>query len=281
MRNFKFLEVAEIDAVSDAYKPSEKCCDAALRTFRSNVHLTALSVTTLPAFIFWTASEWISACTRAKTEIVGENASEAAVKRQFINIHNRAQRLMAVAMQTTREQQVERLVGYTTMFEQFAAQAGPYAEVQVEILLKHIVIQSWTAFETLAEDLAMAAVNAYPSIFTRVQRDKLHFSSKDRIREAYRNAFPIDNSSILGLTNDPSIDTLAVIRNLLIHSAGVVDQKFLTEAGKYRTLSKFRGLKVGESLELDGAIVRNLVDDIVKLSLQLVQSVDRWIGAHK
>jgi hypothetical protein len=281
MRDFKFLQAAEIKPVSDAYKPSERCCAAALNTFRSNIHLTALSITTLPAFIFWTAGEWISACTRAKTQIVGDNASDAVINSQFIKIHNRAQELMAVSMRTTREQQVQRLVGFTTMFEQFAAQAGPYAEVQVEILIKHIAIQSWTAFETLTEDLVMEAVGAYPSLFANVPKDKLVFASKDRIRVAYKVAFPIDNTSILKLTDDSAIDALALIRNLLIHSAGIVDQKFLTEAGKYQTMRKYRGLKIGATFPLDGAIVRSLVDGIVDNGIELVKAVDGWIRAHR
>jgi hypothetical protein len=167
------------------------------------------------------------------------------------------------------------------MFERFAASAGPYAEEPIDILLKHIVIQSWTSFEALAEDLIMDAIDAHPSLFASVQKEKLHFSSRDRIRAAYESSFTDDDASILSLINDQSIDALSVVRNLLIHSAGAVDKKFLAEAARYQTLTKFRALNIGESIQLDGINVRILVDGIVKNGCQLVRSIDCWIKAHK
>ena len=113
-------------------------------------------------------------------------------------------------------------------------------------------------------------------------RPKFEFSILGDIRAAYGNAFWTHSNHIDEALSDRAIDALNLVRNLLVHNAGVADQIYLN--GIPGTPAPILG--VNDQLVLDGAIVLSLVNPVVQRSSELIKAVDRWIqdeanGIHR
>ena len=67
-----------------------------------------------------------------------------------------------------------------------------------------------------------------------VQREQLELDSLKGIREAYSRAFdkPFEKDIDESLA-DRDLDTLQAVRNLLVHRAGIADQKYLDRKDKF------------------------------------------------
>src|SRR5207302_1450308 len=123
----------------------------------------------------------------------------------------------------------------------------------------------WTAFETLVGDLWEVAVNIHPhtlaamrgvkgqeaegkqlpaSYLERFQYDvkdkmgtilkehRCDFTSLSGIAEAYRLAFPRDcKIHAEEFWQDRNIKACCLIRNAIVHKAGIVDEEFLRKRG--------------------------------------------------
>lgn len=127
------------------------------------------------------------------------------------------------------------------------------------------IIACWTAFEAMAEDLWEAALNAKPVILARLagrktsapkqsddpkrirldwlykykfnlselmgtiflEEKRYTFDGLDGIREAYLDAFSIDQGEIEKIVTDKALDAISLIRNNLVHNAGIIDSKYL------------------------------------------------------
>ena len=141
----------------------------------------------------------------------------------------------------------------------------------VRAVLESQITLSWTAFETLAEDLWNAALACHPGSATQ----KPYFRRLESIRETYKCLSPTSNE-INAVLASPDLRKLNLVRNVLIHKAGIVDQQFLDGAAEIAWNS---GDTLGQLIRIDGARVKELVNPMVRSGEELIRSVDRWITA--
>jgi hypothetical protein len=141
----------------------------------------------------------------------------------------------------------------------------------VRAVLESQITLSWTAFETLAEDLWNAALACHPGSATQ----KPYFRRLESIRETYKGLSPTSNEINAVLAN-PDLRKLNLVRNVLIHKAGIVDQQFLDGAADIAWNS---GDTLSQLIRIDGARVKELVNPVVRSGEELIRSVDRWITA--
>src|SRR5262249_50760710 len=144
-------------------------------------------------------------------------------------------------------------------------------------LLKSIIIQAWTAIEVLCEDLWNKSLKAGSSCLTRptekeIDKHRLGFRSRTRIRETYKFVFKLDNTEIMEVLDEPDLDAVAVLRNVLIHKSGIIDATFIKDSKNIQQLQEFRKLNL--NIKLNAEIVRNLIDPIVPLGYYLLLHVD-------
>jgi hypothetical protein len=143
----------------------------------------------------------------------------------------------------------------------------------VRAILESQITLSWSAFEALAEDLWNAALACHPGSATQ----KPHFRRLQSIRESYKSLSPTSNEINAVLAN-PDLRKLNLVRNVLIHKAGIVDQQFLDGAGEIGWNS---GNNLGQLIRIDGARVKELVSPLVQSSERLIRSVDKWITGKR
>lgn len=106
---------------------------------------------------------------------------------------------------------------------------------------------------------------------------RVNFVKLEGIREAYARAFFKDSDTIDRALNNPALDALSLVRNVLIHRAGVVDSEYVARSQKFVLAPN---AKLGEILNLDGIIVSDLIRGSIMASSDLVIAVDKWIGQH-
>jgi hypothetical protein len=170
-------------------------------------------------------------------------------------------------------------------------------------LLSSSLVASWTAFETLAGDLWEAAVNARPSLATKLNKpikpnilqkynyniartmgavmteiDAVTFTKLENIRSAYESVFADNHGdSIIAALNDNSLDALSQARNLIVHKAGRCDAEYKKRAAG---LSQLPPLEIGHPLPLDGLLVKSLLDPAFACCQRLIGSVGNWLTNH-
>jgi hypothetical protein len=104
-------------------------------------------------------------------------------------------------------------------------------------------------------------------------RTRYEFSTLESARQAYSSAFWCECAQIRDSLADISIDSLSLVRNLLVHKAGVADQKYVDKMPA--TFAPVLNLK--QPLKLDGTMVCDLVNPVVNQAVNLIKSVDEWI----
>jgi hypothetical protein len=109
--------------------------------------------------------------------------------------------------------------------------------------------------------------------------NRVSFATLQDIRDAYQRSFTEDGASVNGTLSDPCLDALAVVRNLLVHKAGVCDVEYerRTRTGKLPHVPK---LHVDQLLDLDGALVKELLSPAIAFGVRLCQAVDSWLYTH-
>ncbi len=238
----------------------------------------------------------------------------------------------------------------TEVFQHLLARANMQTSKEIEdgiqTMFQGMVVGTWTAFETLAADLWIAAVNASPQTLAKLagrpgriesqqglqsvepelaeaSEDKgdesqeaedtggttrsvslamiysvtkgsfdlratmgdlllesreVKFSSLHGIREAYSRAFPTKakharSENLDRILAKTELDALALVRNLLVHKAGVADSVFVKESKRHAAIPK---LKKNELLSLDGQQTHVLIDPVISSGVQLIKAVNQW-----
>lgn len=197
-------------------------------------------------------------------------------------------------------------VGYT-MLDHFleVPQTPNPARESIEAVQAALVMSAYAAFETLAADLWITAVNrrhqlarnwleknpdrqlpgnviaGYGFNLERVMgtilRDtkKITFESLDDIMKTYKDSFKIDVDSIF----DPVEDLIKAekTRHLFAHRGGLVDQKFKSQMSRY---PEYAAALIGERLRLTGPVTASHVGACCKSGIALLKTVDSWSTAH-
>ena len=86
--------------------------------------------------------------------------------------------------------------------------------------LQSLIIQAWTAYEVLAEDLWKQIIAKRPVLDTRTsnERKQSGFRSRSKLSNLYRWTFRPDNSAILSVTDSAPVHALAIMRNVVVHA---------------------------------------------------------------
>jgi hypothetical protein len=127
---------------------------------------------------------------------------------------------------------------------------------------------------SLLEKFDFKVSNAMGSI----QRDmkKVTFTSLDEIRRAYVVAFADLAPGVYQILDDAALDRLSIVRNLIVHAAGVGDKEYIAKSEK-KLLPQ---LKPGDPLELDGSLVSSLIAPVLERSTCLITTVDTWLSEN-
>jgi hypothetical protein len=110
-----------------------------------------------------------------------------------------------------------------------------------------------------------------------ILRSKREISGLSGIRAAYTEAFYDDTDVIKAAMDNPMLDGLSAIRNVIVHKAGRVDEEYLSRTKKL-DLPK---VTLGEILPLDGEFVARLLASAIASSTALIEAVDNWLDQHK
>ena len=170
----------------------------------------------------------------------------------------------------------------------------------IDAIFTSIVVESWTAFETLAAELWVTTLDNNSSIATRVESagvlrigkkknvrttydlttnpgsywfeiQRAVFQRLEEIRTLYVAAFGDEVKNLFDETEDGYIAVLSAVRNVIVHKRGRADLKFLTDIGGF---SKFDGVKEHELLLLDGKDVQKMRDAAMQIGRKLIQLAD-------
>jgi hypothetical protein len=176
-------------------------------------------------------------------------------------------------------------------------------------VLSTIVLESWTAFESVVSDLWVVGVDKAPKDVrlriansTRLLKPddnigakelldvefdpssnygsslrelgRVSFQKLDYIKRFYSIAFDHDFGKMFSEVENGYINALAAFRNALIHNAGKADKKFVKNV---QSFEEFRTVKPKDTLLLDGEIVRKLHNSAIVLGWELIKFVDNVI----
>jgi hypothetical protein len=173
----------------------------------------------------------------------------------------------------------------------------------IEAIFAAMVMASYAAFETLAADLWVAAVNRHhrlatnwveknpgkelsPKILSDYSFDvssrmgtvlhttkKVSFESLGDIRAAYNQAFKGELNDAF----DANLTKAEKTRHLFAHRGGLVDQKFKSDM---RDHSEYDKIVIGERLRLIGPVTGSHVTACAKSGVNLLKDVDKWSAMH-
>jgi len=150
-------------------------------------------------------------------------------------------------------------------------------------VLKSALIQSWTAFEVLAEDLWKAAVSERPNLesaLTEKEKRAMGFRSRRKIRLAYQFTFKHNDVAIRSALKPSALDVLVVVRNVIVHSSGKVDDFFKRDSAGLSELDHFGILPIGTAIAFDGVFVRSVIDCALPCGYALLKAIDDWLVAN-
>jgi hypothetical protein len=173
--------------------------------------------------------------------------------------------------------------------EKLLAAPHPAMHRSIDALFASVILESWTAFETLSSEVWVQLVNNGPSELRTKVNDSRHVKKGEReedekiplkidpamdyagsLREARRVSFQTLSNikkyysvifekpvmkRIFEETSGGYIAALSAVRNILTHKAGIVDSSFVVQVKNFPELSTF---KDKDPLLLDGGIVKRL-----------------------
>ena len=175
-------------------------------------------------------------------------------------------------------------------------------------LLPALIVYTWTAFETLTEELFNAAVKLRPHLLpshgrsigprklqpyemmtlrggmetvgrNSIRGKKAHnFRSLKDIRDAYYATFHLDARKLdTVLLHNRRLDSLHALRNIIIHCGGRADRLFVS---RMTGVSKYGQIKAGEIVKPDFTVIGDFVRPVLIDGVKLVRLVDDWIRKH-
>jgi hypothetical protein len=168
---------------------------------------------------------------------------------------------------------------------------NPYMHTATEQLLKTVLVESWGIVEVICESLFYGAAKdphvAFPLKTKQEQKDagvsfrsRGHGHSNRKKRQGIRGAFQngFNSSPIDAALADPSLNASPLLRNLIVHKGSVVDKDFkdgIASAAPF--LDRFCSLKEDlDKIEVDGALVKAVIDAVFTSCRNLIQAVDSW-----
>lgn len=142
-------------------------------------------------------------------------------------------------------------------------------------ILASMIVNAWTAFEVLADDLWHTAENnVAASVAKKLTSipDK-GFRTLSKIKKAY-SGFGADTETLFETVEGGYITVLSAARNCLVHQSGVIDAQCLGQLGRF---PEFGVLKQGSDFPVDGPLVVRLSHVSAILGATLLRHVDEWL----
>jgi hypothetical protein len=102
---------------------------------------------------------------------------------------------------------------------------------------------------------------------------RFEFTRLSSAREAYMKAFSEKSSKVDAAILSNSIEALSVVRNILLHKAGVADDEYVKQQ-RYLSIPK---APKGQPIQLDGQNTSDLIKPAIASSKSLMIAVDDWI----
>jgi hypothetical protein len=187
------------------------------------------------------------------------------------------------------------------------------ASEAVQATMAAMLTGLWTAFESLAQDTWITAVNLHPDpLAKRVLSPKtdlgtgtqlksittdqivghdfdlsgsmgivlfrlraVDFQQLKTIRLAYKVAFADELEPIFAEYN-VELFRLETVRNLFVHKGGLIDRKFVERMGNEVGFKD----KIGYSLSVSGEYVADKANVVSVCSNRLIQAVDKWLTVN-
>jgi hypothetical protein len=212
------------------------------------------------------------------------------------------------------EDKKERLEDGLVFLDAMVKSSDKFLSAAVESMLAGMVIGAWTAFEALAGDLWVAAVNCHPEKLSQLagkqgnpakgdtgrmlplsllekykfdlrvvmgtllsDMEKVRFSKLDLIRDAYKAAFGDAGPNICSCLDNTALLDLSIVRNLIIHHGGVCDKEYEEKSSNRPLLPK---PALGGPLKLDGLLVAGLLNPVIRCCVGLIKAVDEWLESQ-
>jgi hypothetical protein len=270
----RFPDITEISN----RKYASKTCNEATATFSDNI-LRCNGIVFTPVYAWMVADDWRFSTDKAALEIAGaiepdDIAGEAKEKAVYLRTIELFHAMQAASTSEERRSDFNRA---KNSLDAIIATSIPLYRAAAESLLKSVIIQAWTSFEVLSEDLINGAKAEYPTFFSGVDFSTFRFRSRKRIRAAYRITFA-DDLNICAAVNHDSVDALALLRNVLVHKAGIADHDFTDGIPTSSLLSPFSGVKEGQPIEINGTVMRSIVDSSFNCGYALIIAVNNWLN---
>ncbi len=148
-------------------------------------------------------------------------------------------------------------------------------------LLKSVLIQSWSAYELLTEQILTECKVSHANLFSPQIVNKRHrVRSESTLPVSYREVFGGD-SAIDSAVWNPGVKGHALLRHLLVHSHGKVDDTHLKQRRLDPIVNEWDAYAlVGDEIIIDGELVRRLVDRTNRAGYTLIGAVSDWIDAR-
>lgn len=301
-----FLKFGELERIDKSFRhlnvksdPLRECVAA----FIVNVN-RSISLTEFPALVLGFAefAEWVL---RHPHTLPSRNAQTGEV----VNV--------PVFKPPLDDPEMYREQSLSAGFESLAFWSSSYPDIPMGMraVLYAQLVSTWTAFETLAGDLWVRAVNARPvslgsNVFSgdasvtfdllkdfnfhirdrlgdvAYLKERVKFDNFGKLVEAYGDTFKLPPGDKKARTS-PNLDdifkrhrvklrTVSFVRNLLVHQAGTVDERFRRNMRDCDPM--FAALDEDSDLPIDGAKVVELVNPVLQCACELVGFVDGWLG---
>ena len=254
-------------------------CSAASLIYLSNVRLLT-SIAMVPGYAFMNGENWGYAIIKARQQTGIANPDHPKVQEAASKIWD------DLDVKGFDDSSKQHFYDSTENAAKMASLPGrPLSHGALHALLKSMIVQAWTAFEVLVESLWNGALDAGLTSVARptkkeINRHQIGFGSRAKIRNAYQFVFKQDNTALMRILNDVSVDALAAMRNVLVHSAGIIDNDFMNHSESVAILAPFLSLGEGKTIELTGDVVRALVDPVSVNGYAFLQELDNWMKGH-
>lgn len=236
--------------------------------------MLAINMGALPGFYVLSAEKWILASIQAHHEVTGGKPVANKGELGRVSIKHKKLFLDGVGSGDLMKAQ---MMEKTAVFQDLVNVCDPEIQDIVYGIFKGMIIQAWTAFEVLLADLVRRMQRVHNTL---LPQGKFGFDSRLRFRESYRKVF--NDAGINAILNDPIIDALALVRNVLVHANGLADERFLSvkeNAYPVNPILKqhFPNMILGAKVSLNGEIVRAIMEPCLIKGSDLAVEVDNWL----
>jgi len=251
----------------------------------------ARSLVVVPGYAYLLGSDWQLSLAEARRRKSAPNESTPEILKYATKL------LLHNMVNQDRKERADNLEGAMGDSEYLMSKVRITREA-LEVVLESMIVQSWAAFEVLAEDLYLKAIGNRPSLdkrdawkMIRARNNQFGFQSRNKIANLYRWTFEPDNSTMLRVLDSPAFHALGIARNVLAHSAGLIDSDFQRHRKGVIVFGssipipipqfrRVRGRKIGYRIRFTGDFAKELINPVTILAFDLVKAVDKWFIDH-